>query len=259
MRTHVIEPTVIAPPAAAAVQSPWYGRALAVLRHVFGSISLGSGIARRLAASLCGVLLLAGCSSGGGATGIASPAPSAIATPDPSAAGSASPTVPGPSASSAPGGDSDGPAVVLTQPWATAPLVDVASGETFRIADHAGSVIIIETMAIWCSNCLVQQRSVDEALTQLPAERVVYVVLDVDPNEDGASLAAYREANGLAGRYAVAGPDLARALAADFGDLVLDPPSTPIVFVGTDGTVTRTDFGLKSADEIIELALQHGA
>ena len=88
---------------------------------------------------------------------------------------------------------------------------------------------------------------------------MVYVVLDVDPNEDAASLAAYREQHGFQGRYAIASKDVARALAAEFGDQFLNPPSTPMLVVGTDGTVTRTDFGHKSPDTIVALAEAHGA
>ena len=72
----------------------------------------------------------------------------------------------------------------------------MSTGETFRIADHAGAVIIVETMAIWCSNCRAQQHEVQAALARLPADRVVYVVVDVDPNEDAASLADYRATTG---------------------------------------------------------------
>lgn len=163
-----------------------------------------------------------------------------------------------PSASGTPVGSADAP-VELTQAWATAVLTDVSTGEAFRIADHAGSVIIVETMAIWCSNCRAQQQEVQVALARLPADRVVFVVVDVDPNEDGASLAAYRADHGFEGRYAIAETELARALAADFGDQFLNPPSTPMLIIGTDGTVTQADFGHKSADELVELAQAHGA
>jgi thiol-disulfide isomerase/thioredoxin len=163
------------------------------------------------------------------------------------------------SAPSAPDGSASPPGVTLDQDWATAELVDVATGETFRIADHAGEVVILETMAIWCSNCRAQQRDVRTALEQLPAEAVTYVVLDVDPNENGTSLASYREQQGFEGRYAVAGSVVARALAAEFGDQVLNPPSTPIVLIGTDGRVTLTEFGYKTPDELVALARAHGA
>src|SRR4030067_1885837 len=106
-------------------------------------------------------------------------------------------------------------------------------------------------MSICCSNCRTQQVDVQAALAGRPADAVVYVVLDVDKSEDGDSLAAYRNKNGFQGRYAVAGNDVARALAADFGDQFLHPPSPPMVVVGTDGTVTRTDLRHKRAKHLV--------
>lgn len=199
-------------------------------------------------------------------------APPPIATREPAATSAAASTSPSASlaptsaptsapTTAAPGAvpPSTAPAAILVQAWATASLVDVSTGETFRIADHAGKVILIETMAIWCSNCRAQQGDVMTALGRLPADSVVYVVLDVDPNEDLASLAAYREQHGFDGRYAIAGNDLGRALAADFGDQFLNPPSTPILIVGTDGRVTLTEYGRKSPDQLVALAEAHGA
>ena len=188
------------------------------------------------------------------------PSPSSLvpAPASPASAPDSASTTSAPAASSA-GSATGERSEALTQGWATATLTDVASGERFRIADLAGKVVVIEPMAIWCSNCRAQQRAVQEALAQLPAGQVVYVVLDVDPNEDAANLADYRVANDFEGRYVIAGVDVARALAADFGDQILNPPSTPMVIVGTDGTVTRTEFGHKSVDEIVDLAMAHGA
>lgn len=181
-----------------------------------------------------------------GSLGVSPPITAASASAAASAAPSDPPVAP------------DGSALALVHAWATAPLTDVASGEVFRIADLAGSVVIIETMAIWCPNCRTQQMDVQAALARLPADRVQFVVLDVDPNEDASSLAEYQQAHGFDGRYAIAGRDVARALAADFGDQLLNPPSTPILIVGTDGTVTLTDFGHKTADEIVALAEANG-
>jgi len=206
-----------------------------------------------LTVALCGVLAVAAC-GGTAAPGTSGPA----ASDAPTAAG---PATPGPSATAGPASPDGSPAqaVRLDQAWATEPLVDVTTGATFRIADLAGRVLIVETMAIWCTKCRAQQHIVEDALERLPAERVVYLVLDVDPNEDGPSLAAYREKNGFSGRYAVATTAVARALAADFGDNFLNPPSTPIVIIGADGTVMPTDFGQKSADQIVALAIAGGA
>jgi hypothetical protein len=211
-----------------------------------------------------GVLVLAialsGCAGSAGSTaGVPSSAPvDAVPSTVPDATQTTTATTEGASPS-APSPSAPAAGVVLDQDWAAAELVDVSTGETFRIADHAGEVIILETMAIWCTNCRAQQRDVKTALGELPAESVTYVVLDVDPNEDGPSLADYRDQQGFEGRYAIAGSAVARGLAAEFGDQVLNPPSTPIVFIGTDGRVTLTEFGHKSPDELVALARAHGA
>lgn len=156
----------------------------------------------------------------------------------------------------------EAPSVAMTQPWATTPLVDVRTGETFRIADlvAAGNVVIVETMAIWCPNCLRQGAEVNAALAELgPASKVVYVVLDIDLHEDAAELADYQTQNGFDGRYAIAGIPVARALAEEFGANMLNPPLTPIVIVGTDGIGTVTAHGSKSSEQIVALVRNAGA
>jgi hypothetical protein len=215
---------------------------------------------RRLSLLLPVALVLAACSSGGGGAVAPTDAPSAATTPAPTIVPAASPSD-APNASTAPSdATATGPAApVLDQPWATAELVDVATGSAFRIADLAGRTIILETMAIWCTNCLAQQGHAYEALAELDPERVAYVLIDVDPSETGEALQAYRDSHGFTGTYAIATTEVARALAAEFGDLVLSPSSTPMIVIGSDGTVTLTDFGQKSPAEIVALAQAHGA
>ncbi len=147
------------------------------------------------------------------------------------------------------------------QPWATATLTDVATGEQFRIADLAaqGKVVFVETMATWCPNCLAQQRDLVTAFAQgLDPARVELVELDVDPSESATELANYRAQNGFDFRYAVAGNDVSRALANEFGDVVLNPSSVNLIILGADGTVTHTT-GHHGPADVIMLANQHGA
>jgi hypothetical protein len=131
----------------------------------------------------------------------------------------------------------------------------------FRIADlvASGRVVFVETMAIWCTNCRAQQADAMSALGQLDRSRIAWVGLDVDPSETAEALAAYGPRWGFDFTYAVAGRDVSRALAADFGDLVLSPPSTPIIVIGTDGRITLTDYGHKSVEALLALAADHGA
>ncbi len=197
------------------------------------------------------VLVVAACSSaGGGSQASTSP----TLAPPSSAASSDSP-----GASPTTGGPSTG--VVMTQAWATAELTDVRNGTTFRIADLVASdkVVFIETMAIWCSNCRAQQRDVVKALAGLDPDRVVWIGIDVEGSESASDLADYSRSLGFDWPYVIGDQAFLRALAAEFGDQVLSPPATPIAVIGTDGTVTLTEFGHKSVDRIMELAATHGA
>jgi len=199
-----------------------------------------------------------------GASATQTPAATPAATPAPTAAsattapGSADPGNPAPAT---PGPTAPTPAAALAQPWATAELTDVATGEAFSIADlvAGGRTVILETMAVWCTNCRGQQERIEEALGRIDRSAVAYVVLTVDPSEDASRLAAYRAQHGFDGLYAVAGRDLSRALAAEFGDQVLNPPSTPVILISPSGRVTLADFGPKSADQIVALVEDHRA
>lgn len=210
---------------------------------------------RFLVAAALAAIIVGACSNGReavpGTPGLTDP-PAATLDPSTDAPPSDPPPTGDPGAPTA-------PVVTLTQPWATAELVDVTSGETFRIADLAGRPIIVETMAIWCTSCLVQQETAYEVLAGVAPGAVHFILIDVDPSETAAALAAYRERNGFTGRYVVATTDLARALVAEFGDQVLNPPATPMIVVGTDGTVTLTPFGKKSEDDLRTLLDRHGA
>ena len=217
------------------------------------------GSAQRLTALLALSLIVAACSGAPSSPGVSTPATPAPAPSQPSAStdpgASPLPSGPLPSGATAPTG------VVLTQAWATAELTDVRNGTTFRIADlvAADKVVFIETMAIWCSNCRSQQRDVVKALANLDPDRVVWIGIDVEASESAADLAEYSRSLGFDWPYVIGDTAFLRALADEFGDQVLSPPSTPIAVIGTDGSVTLTEFGHKSVDRITELAAAHGA
>ena len=148
----------------------------------------------------------------------------------------------------------------LAQAWATAVMTDVTTGATFRIADlvAAGKVVFLETMAIWCTNCRAQQEEAVVAFEALDPDRVVWVAIDIESSETAAALASYREQHGFPFTYVIADTALARALVADFGDIVLSPPSVNVIVAGTDGRVTHL-LGHKDAAELRALAAEHGA
>ncbi len=225
------------------------------------------------AAAAALLLVVAACSGAvGSPSATSSPASQPAATPRATTAPGATPgtspgATPGTTPGTTPGASAAGtevpspPGVVLTQAWATAELTDVRNGNTFRIADLVASdrVVFMETMAIWCSNCRTQQRDVVKALAGLDPDRVVWIGVDIEASESAADLAEYSRSLGFDWPYVLGSKEFLRALADEFGNQVLSPPSTPIIVVGTDGTVTLTEFGYKSVERIQELAGAHGA
>jgi thiol-disulfide isomerase/thioredoxin len=118
--------------------------------------------------------------------------------------------------------------------------------------------VFLETMAIWCTKCRAEQEEAVRALAQLDRGRVTWVAIDVEASEDAAALKRYSEQNGFDFSYAIADPELARALVADFGDTILNPPSVNVVVIAPDGRISPSR-GHRSADELVALAREHGA
>ncbi len=141
--------------------------------------------------------------------------------------------------------------------WRTTALVDTRSGETFTIDELKGKLVVVEPMAIWCSNCRIQQGEAAVALDRLDDPDIVYVSVDVDPNERAGDLAAYADGAGFDWGFVVATKEVARSLATTFGDQILSPPSTPLILIGPDGEVVDQHFGIRGADDLVELFSQY--
>jgi thiol-disulfide isomerase/thioredoxin len=145
----------------------------------------------------------------------------------------------------------------VDEAWRTTALRDVVTGDEVRIADLRAKVVAIEAMAIWCVNCRFQQLEAKAALEQLASSDVVYISLDVDPNEREADLAEYARREGFGWRFVVAPPEVSRSLAATFGDQILSPPATPLVVLGPEGEVIEKHIGIKSATDLAALLEEH--
>ncbi|MGH2417456.1 MAG: TlpA family protein disulfide reductase, partial [Candidatus Limnocylindria bacterium] len=134
-------------------------------------------------------------------------------------------------------------------------LTDVRSGETFTLADlSADEPVLLEPMAVWCSNCRAQQQEVKRAHAE---GSFVSVSLDVDLSESATDLADYADREGFDWRFAVADADLYRLLQERFGVAVTNPPSTPLIVIEPGGVVRPLEFGqgTRSAEALLaELA-----
>ena len=135
--------------------------------------------------------------------------------------------------------------------WFSVQLVDATSGDKFTINGFDGKVVLVETMAVWCTNCLAQQRQIKALHDQLGMrDDLVTVSLDIDPSEDINYLKAFVNSNGFDWTYAVAGPDVAREIGQLYGDQFLNPPSTPMLIIDRQGEVHLLPFGIKNADQL---------
>jgi thiol-disulfide isomerase/thioredoxin len=224
----------------------------------------------RLLASLASLaLLVAACSSGANSTSSAamasgSASPGAMMSAEASAAGSAAPASAG-LGSAAPGSVSPGSVSPGSVSPGSAPpstpagdallsqvLTDVRNGQSFTLGALASEQpVLLETMAIWCTNCRAQMHRVIDAHAMAD---FTSVGLDVDPTEVPDDLKAYVEGQGFDWRFATADAQIATGLREQFGSQVLNPPSTPMILIFGDGSMRALDFGRPggySAEELV--------
>ena len=132
------------------------------------------------------------------------------------------------------------------------PLTNPATGQSFTIAEEfKDQVVLVETLAMWCSNCLKQQNEV-KRLHGLIGESEDFrsLGLDIDPNETLPDLQSYVERNGFDWTYAVSPVEVSREIDQLYGTQFLNPPSTPMFIIDKSGEVHLLPFGIKSAEEL---------
>lgn len=143
------------------------------------------------------------------------------------------------------------PQATTTSEWFAMELTDVQTGETFTMNDYAGKVVLLQTMAIWCPNCVVQGnevRNLHKALGNPPD--LISVSLDVELNEDEASLKEYASGFGFDWHFAVAPLLVARALGNLYSAQYLNPPLDPMLIIDRDGNVHHLEYGIKDAERL---------
>lgn len=131
-------------------------------------------------------------------------------------------------------------------------LTDVRSGEAFTLAQLASDgPILLEPMAVWCSNCRAQQH---EVLRAHEAATFTSVSLDIDLSESPDQLADYADREGFDWHFAMADAELFRLLQERFGLGATNPPLTPLIVIEPDGTVRPLEFGrgTRSAEQLID-------
>ena len=138
-----------------------------------------------------------------------------------------------------------------TPEWFDMELIDVQTGKIFTMNDYAGKVVLLETMAMWCPNCVVQGnevRNLHEALGN--PDDLISVSLDVDVNEEADTLRQYAHDYGFDWHFAIAPLEVARALGNLYTAQYLNPPLSPMLIIDRDGNVHHLEYGLKDAETL---------
>lgn len=141
--------------------------------------------------------------------------------------------------------------MATTPDWFGISLTDVRTGKTFTMNDFKGKVVLVENLAMWCSNCKKQQIQVKALHSALGMNQdLVSIGLDIDSKEVASDLKTYTDTNGFDWIYAVAPVNVTRAIGNLYGNQFLNPPSTPILIIDRKGQVHTMPFGIKSADDL---------
>lgn len=140
--------------------------------------------------------------------------------------------------------------------WRGIAVTDVSTGESFSISDFKGKVVVLETMAVWCPTCVRQQIEI-QALRDRFGDQVGSITLDIDRNEGQDILRRHVQTYGFEERFAVSPIALTRALEKDFGTIVLNATSTPVIIVDRQQQGHLLRPGLKSAAELAKELEKH--
>ncbi|WP_416840005.1 TlpA family protein disulfide reductase [Haloferax sp. DFSO52] len=135
--------------------------------------------------------------------------------------------------------------------WYTTELTDVRTGETFTIEQLTDRPVLVETFAVWCSNCLSQQKEMIN-FHEAVGDDVLTVALDIDPNEDAEKVREHADRHGFDWRYALSPESVTKSLTDEFGSSMASAPTVPMLRVCPDGTATRIKNGFKSTDYLRE-------
>lgn len=137
------------------------------------------------------------------------------------------------------------------RPWMDIVLTDAKSGEKFTIGQFKGKPILLESFAVWCPTCLVQQQKMNE-LREREGEAIVHISLDTDPNEDVNKVRAHVNRNGFEWYFAVSPIELTNALIEDYGLGIVNAPAAPVLLICEDQTTRFLTRGVKSPDALLQ-------
>ncbi|MCC6648449.1 MAG: TlpA family protein disulfide reductase [Polyangiaceae bacterium] len=128
---------------------------------------------------------------------------------------------------------------------ATAPdfTVDLLGGETFRLADHKGEVVVVDFWTTFCQPCVGSLLHLQKAYEARRAKGLVVLGVSMDPPETAATVVPFVRSHGLT--FPVAHDQQSRVT-----DLFNKKSSAPYsVLIGRDGKILKIRESFQPGDE----------
>lgn len=123
--------------------------------------------------------------------------------------------------------------------------METLDGDTFRLADHAGDVVVLNFWATWCAPCRVEIPDLVEMQSELAGDGVRFVGISVD-HEDDAIIRSFVENAGI--NYPVLVDD--GSVSEKYGGVY----ALPTTFViDREGIIQRRKPGIVSKNSLMPL------
>ena len=135
--------------------------------------------------------------------------------------------------------------------WMDIELKDIRTQKTFQVSDFKGQKILVESFAVWCPLCTLQQEEIRKLHQEL-GDSFVSISLDTDPNEDEARVIEHLDRNGFDWLYAIAPKELTQQLIDQFGVGIINAPAAPVLLVCEDQSTRLLKRGVKRVDTLKE-------
>ena len=148
------------------------------------------------------------------------------------------------------------PTTIATTPAAadpilTIPFSDAHSGQSLTLASFAGKTVLVEGMAVWCTNCLAQQQQVVLARQKF-GPNIQDISIDIDASENAPQLVKYAADKGFDWTFGLANKPLMDALVAKYGRVFTNPSNVPMFIISPDGKLSTIISGGHSADDLLK-------
>ena len=133
----------------------------------------------------------------------------------------------------------------------TLALTDVGTGKSFTLADFSGQTVLVKPMATWCGKCKKNLQGVKEATTQLGEGDYKIIALSVEDKLPDEDLAKYAETEEFDFTFAVASPEMMRALGKKYGQNVLNPSIGSRFTISPEGELSELTTGAIEPGDLV--------